>query len=395
MREAKDRTDLIMPMQNFLEPSLAVAMNELRQLRRSRARLMLSLVVIPLFFTSALGGASGGEGTRFSVTASIPMAFVDDDLSVASGRLYQALVRSGDFNRLIQGYRVENAVTALGTGRVFAAIIVPKGFQKELDNNQVSRIVLCIDDGEPFLGDTIQANLQSALRDFDARLEIYSPKENASSNILVVQKGRAFSGFAVGMTIVLAVVQIFATFYEIAGGISRDREEGTYARLLLSPAGVGSIVLGKTLYDLVLNIIRTLTVLGISTTLYGAQLNTDLGSVLAISLLIALVTMGFGFAVSSLKVGVRAVVILEFFLVLFLFSFSGIIIDRELFRGYSAIVSSLLPWSYGFEALRSMNLAGRSLLDLTYHLQVIVASIIVFYVASYVLLNLSRERLVT
>jgi len=203
-----------------------------------------------------------------------------------------------------------------------------------------------------------------------------------------------FSGFAVGLTIILGLVTIFATFYEIAGGMSKECEDGTYARLLLSPISLGAIMVGKTLYDLVLNTVRTLVVVGLAVYAYGARPNTDFGTILALSLLIALLTIGFAFLISSLGAGVRAVIIIEFFLVLFLFAFSGFIIDRELLRGISSTISYSLPWAYGIEMLRRTLLIGQPLLSLIKQLLFVAGSIAAFYGLSYLLLRLSRERLV-
>jgi len=153
-------------------------------------------------------------------------------------------------------------------------------------------------------------------------------------------------------------------------------------------------MIGKTLFDLVLNVIRTLFVLGISVYLYGARPNTDFGTIMVLSLMMALLTMGFGFMISSLGVGVRAVIIIEFFLVLFLFAFSGFMIDSELLRGISKSISYALPWTYGIETLKRAILMGQPLLTLTTQLRFIILSTAAFYGLSYILLRLSHERLV-
>jgi ABC-2 type transport system permease protein len=133
--------------------------------------------------------------------------------------------------------------------------------------------------------------------------------------------------------------------------------------------------------------------LGLAVFLYGARPNTDLATILVASLIVALVTMGFGFLASALRVGPRAVVIVEFFLVLFLFAFSGLIIDRELLRGVSREISYILPWTYGFEILRRTVLVGRPLFSLTSALLFVVGATILFYVVSYVIFALARERI--
>lgn len=382
-----------MQVLNHLYDIQAVISNEFRVFRHNKASIVLSLLILPLFFTSALGGASGRAGAHFSPIAHLPIAFIDNDLSVASGRLYRVLASSGDFNNLVQGYREENAIATLGTGRIYAAIIIPQGFQEKLVRNQSSSIICYVDDGEPGLSNQLIPALQKNVQEFNPLLDIQPVSEGGLTSITILQKGTIYSGFAVGLTVILGLVVIFATFYEIAGGMSHEREEGTYARLLVSPISLGAIMIGKTLFDLILNLIRTFIVLGFATYVYGAQLNTDLGTLLAIVLLISLLTMGFGFLISSLGSGVRTVVIIEFFLVLFLFAFSGFIIDRELMRGVSKTVAYLLPWSYGIEVLRRTTLVGQSLWILTYQLQIIGIGIIIFYVAAYVLLALSRERL--
>lgn len=376
----------------LLRDLLAVAGNESRQFWRNRTAILISLVILPLFFTVSLGAAGGGATTRFSPTANIPIAFIDNDLSTDSSRLLQTLRSSGDFNNLLLGYREDSALAVLGTGKIYAAIVVPEGFHNHLANNQTSKIILYADDGEPGVGDQISATLRTVVQDFNPRVEV-QPERRGLSQVEIVQKGALFSSFNIGLVVVLGVVQIFATFYEIAGGMSREREDGTLARLLVSPTGLVPIMLGKTLFDSVLATIRTFIVLGLSVYMFGARPSTDLATLVIVSLIVALLTMGFGFVVSALRVGARAVVIVEFFLVLFLFAFSGLVIDKELLRGLSKAISNILPWAYGFEILRRTVLIGRPLLTLASDLQIILAATVIFYVVSYAIFALSRERL--
>jgi ABC-2 type transport system permease protein len=376
----------------LLSDAIAVAGNELRQFRRNRTAILISLIVLPLFFTLTIGASSGGATTHFSPTAGIPIAFIDNDASTDSGRLLQSLRSSGDFNNLILGYREENALALLGSGKIYAAIVVPDGFQNNLANNQTSNIIVYADDSEPGVADQISTTLSGDVQNFNPNVEVQA-KTSGLGQIEVVRKGASFSGFNVGLVVVLGVVQIFASFYEIAGGMSREREDGTIARLLVSPSGVASVMLGKTLFDSVLTAARTFIVLGIAVFLFGARPNTDLGTLLFVSLIIALMTMGFGFLVSVIRVGQRAVVIIEFFLVLFLFAFSGLLIDSELLRGISKDISYALPWNYGFQILRRTVLIGSPLTSLAGNVLFVLGATVLFYMVAYAIFAFSRERL--
>jgi len=387
-----------MSVATFLSDSIAVAENEFRQFRRNRSAILISLVVLPLFFTVSLGAGQGGAGTTFSPTANIPIGFVDNDNSLASLRLWQTLTSSPDFHNLVQSYDEQAAIAELGTKRIYAVIVVPKGFQNDLENGNQARVILYTDDSEPGVSDQIQSTLTSYVQNFDPNAEVQPHlsqlQRQSVAGVGIITKGAVFAGFNIGLTTVLAIVQIFAGFYEIAGGISREREDGTYARLMVSPIPIGSIVLGKTMFDVLLTLIRTFTVLGISVYGYGAKPNTDLFTLLALSLIVALVTMGIGFVAASLKLGQRAVVIIEFFLILFLFAFSGLIIDINLLVGASQIVGSLLPFTYAFDALKRTILLGRPLLSLTFDLEYLIGSILASYAIALVLLHISRERLI-
>ena len=387
-----------MSIKIFLSDSIAVAENEFRQFRRNRSAILISLVVLPFFFTAALGAGQGGAGSTYSPTARIPIAWVDNDNSLASVRLWQTLATSPDFRNLVEGYTEQGALAQLGTKRIYAVIVVPKGFQNDLESGNQARILLYTDDSEPGMSDQIESTLTSYTQNFDPNVEVQpylsQLQRQSVAGVGIVTKGATFAGFNIGLTTVLAIVQIFAGFYEIAGGMSREREEGTYARLLVSPVPIGSIMLGKTLFDILLSVIRTFTVLGLSVYGYGARPNTDILTLLALSLIIALVTMGIGFVVAALKMGQRAVVIIEFFLILFLFAFSGLIIDSNLLVGVSQVISYLLPFTYAFDALKRTVLLGRPLLSLTYDLEYMIGSIIASYVIAFVLLHFSRERLI-
>ena len=387
-----------MSASEFLRDSIAIAGNSFRQFRRSRSSILISLVVLPLFFTASLGAGQGGAGSTYSPTAGIPIAFVDNDLSLASLRLWQTLTSSPDFPHLIQSYNEQSAIAALGSKRYYAVIVVPKGFQNDLENGHQARLELYTDDSEPGVSDQIQSTLSGYVQNFNPNIEVQAfltKLQKQSLQVEIIQKGATFAGFNIGLTVVLAVTQIFACFYEIAGGFSREREEGTYARLLVSPIPIAAIVLGKTIFDTFLSIIRTFIVLGLAIYGYGARPNTDFFTLLALSLLITFVTMGLGFVAAAMKLGQRAVVIVEFFLILFLFAFSGLIIDKELLVGVSQVVANLLPFTYAFDALRRTVLLGRPLLTLATDLEYMIGSSIVFYALSYVWLIKSRERLIT
>ena len=388
-----------MSISRTIDDSIAIAANEFRQFRRNRSAVLISLIILPLFFTVALGAGRGSAGKAYYPTANIPIAFVDQDNTLASFRFYQTLRDSEDFHKFIQMNNAQAAVAELGSENIYAVVVVPFGFQNNLENGFQASILLYTDDSEPSLTSQIQASLTEYAQTFNPNLGLQPvltpPLRESIGPILVVDKSIIFPTFDNGLVIILGIVQIFACFYEIAGGIARDREDGTFARMVVSPIKTVALLLGKTMFDLVLATARTFIVVGIAIFVYHASPNADLGTILALSLLLALLTMGLGFIVSALKVSTRTVVIMEFFIVLSLFAFSGLVVDRDLLPGIAQVIATYLPFSYGFDALRQTILVGRPLLSLTTDIQIIVGTSACFYILSLIMFAKFKERLAT
>ena len=388
-----------MSVSRIIDDSFAIAANEFRQFRRNRSAVLISLIILPLFFTVALGAGRGSAGKQYYPTANIPIAFVDQDNTPASFLFYQTLHNSEDFHKFIQMNNAQAAIAELGSEKIFAVIVVPKGFQNNLDNGFQASVLLYTDDSEPSLTSQIQASLTEYSQTFDPNLGfqpvLTPPLRESIGPILVVDKSIIFPTFDNGLVIILGIVQIFACFYEIAGGVARDREDGTFARMVVSPIKTVALLLGKTTFDLILATARTFIVVGIAIFAYHASPNADLGTILALSLLLALLTMGLGFIVSALKVSTRTVVIMEFFIVLSLFAFSGLVVDRDLLPGIAQMIATYLPFSYGFDALRQTILVGRPLLSLTTDIQIIVGTTACFYILSLIMFAKFKERLAT
>lgn len=376
-----------MSVRDFAIDVFAVAWSEFRQLGRNRTAMLISLVVLPSFFIFALGamGGSFGGGARTSgAAAAVRIAFVDNDGSMASAQLFDALSKSGDFDNLVEGYTEDSTISALAKGDIYAAIVVPKGFKEELFEHRQGSIIVYVNDSEPGLSDAVLSSLRKYVR-------ILSSTE---AEVKVISKGRILSSFDTGLPIVLGVVQIFATFYEIAGGMSRSREEGIYPRLLLTRTSLWALIFGKTLYVSSLGVIRTFLVVGVAVYGWGAHPSTGIETILLLSLLVALVTMGFAFFVSAFRISSRAVVILDLFLFMLIIAFSGLSVEGEMMFGLSKAISTILPWSYGFDALRRAVLIGEPLASISFDLEVAVATITLFYVSAYAFLSLARERLI-
>jgi ABC-2 type transport system permease protein len=115
---------------------LAILRTCFRSLRRDRAAFILSFVV-PIAFFTIFGIIFGGQ--RMAATPRENVIVVDEDQSVASGRLVRGLLREPSLNAWTRpsrkqgeppapNYTAAGAEAAVKSGEAPAAIIIPRGF---------------------------------------------------------------------------------------------------------------------------------------------------------------------------------------------------------------------------------------------------------------------------
>jgi len=117
---------------------LAVAVKEMRQIRRDR-RSLLILLFVPAFFLLVYGYA-----LNFDIR-NIRLAVQDDDRSSASREVISAFVNSGYFD-LVADVRSQEQITDLmNHGSARAIVVIPSGLQRDLLGGQTVPVQVLLD----------------------------------------------------------------------------------------------------------------------------------------------------------------------------------------------------------------------------------------------------------
>jgi ABC-2 type transport system permease protein len=155
--------------------------------------------------------------------------------------------------------------------------------------------------------------------------------------------------------------------------ISRERERGTFARLLLSPVNIISIYTGKTVATVILTAVRT-TLMLIIFVLMGLTIRGNILLIYLITSLIAVFTLSLGLVLSSRIRGSSTLTVLEIALTFPLFELAGVFQSPELLASGGRAIAWILPWTYGNEALRRVIYLGLGLHAISGDLLVLLIS---------------------
>ncbi len=366
-------------MNHFISDTIAIAIKELKQLRRDPVSLLLTIL-----FPIILIGIFIVISSAFSATThNIPVVVADLDHSAASKELLDKLTTSPDLRVTQMVQTQEQAFQAVTSGQAVGAVVIPQGFGRDIarghaflvtetDNSKATSAALA--------SGAVDQAIQEVLQESQFGYLSFGVKIASVEVITTPISGRPSTGDPI-LPGFLGMIAILGAFDDITNAITRERERGTFPRLILSPVSMFAIYSGKMVATVVLTILRTALML-IIFRLDGLVIRGNLLLIFITTTLIAIFTLSLGLVMSSRIRSSATLTVLEIAMTFPLFSLAGTTQSPLLLAPGGAAIAYSLPWTYGNDALRriiylglGMNAIGGDLLIL------LVSSVILMPVA--------------
>jgi ABC-2 type transport system permease protein len=357
--------------------SVAIASKEIRQLGRDPVSLILTfmfpIMLIGIFIVIA--------GAFSAPSYNILVVVADLDGSPASTFLVDKMTTS-PIIRVTQLLPSEDqALHLVETGDVMGAVIVPQGFGQLLLTTGRAFIVIQTDNSKITAPILIQAAVNREAQNLLSTSGAEFGIKQASVGVIVKPiSGRPPTGDTI-LPGFLGMIAILGAFDDIVNAISRERERGTFPRLLLSPVNIFSIYTGKMVATVLLTALRT-TLMLIIFVLMGLVVHGNILLVYLTTSLIAVFTLSLGLVMSARIRGSSTLTVLEIALTFPLFELAGVFQSPELLASGGRAIARMLPWTYGNEALRRVIYLGLGL-------DAIAGDLLVLFLSSVIMMPIA------
>ncbi len=276
----------------------AVVKKEFLQIRRDRLILFMLVffpTVLLLFF---------GYVLSFDVR-NVKLGLLDLDGSDRSRSFIQTLGRSEYFRPEASFLHHDEVDAALQSGRIKAAVVIPRGFGEDLERGRTARVQGLIDGSDGREAGIVQGYLQAFATSFgqDVVAE-WAAGLNRSLVVPVVPEARIWYNPELKSTPYL-IAGLIVFIFMITGTIStslsvvRERERGTMEQLLVSPLSPGSVIIGKTLPYLGISAVSTVIILLAGRIVFGLEIKGSIPLLALASLLFLLAALGQGILIST------------------------------------------------------------------------------------------------
>lgn len=357
----------------------AVALKELRQIRRDRRTLAI-LVVIPTFFLFLYGYA-----LNFDIR-NVQLAVDDRDHTSESRGVIAAFAESAYFDIVATPSTPAEGDALIDAGAAKVLLVVPAGFGRAVRAGDIAQVQVILDGDNATSATTILGYATAVLRQVSAA---WAAVPEAG---LVMVEPRVWYNPELRSTVFLvpgliAFISMITAVVSTALSIVREEERNTIEQIRMAPLSTPAFVVGKTVPYLILSQVGATAIILAAMVFFDLPMNGSWISLMVVLAVFLVGALGTGLFVSTvadsqeMAFQVAALVAMLPTLIL-----SGFIFPIASMPLALQVVSTVVPARHFLVALRGIVLKGLGLAD-------VWPSVVALAAFGVVILALSAVRL--
>jgi ABC-2 type transport system permease protein len=339
-----------MTIKTELMDSLIVAKKEFKILFRKKwlvVPLFLFPIIMIVFFGYGMGGA----------VKNAPILIVNDDTGRASSSLIQEI---GSYTPKYDGNPMfsvtytkdmsqSEAESKIDSGLYKGVLLIPSDYSDSIAKNESTNLTL--------LTDSSDTTTSSIIINFMRQL--FSKTGSVTLNIPSVYGDLEYLDFLTPGIIALTV--FMGSVATTGSAIAGEKEDGTLIRMLMTPVSKRSVILGKTIYQLILQLARAVVLIFAAYLLVGFHMN---GSWLTIALVLIVFTLGgvgMGIVMSSRVEDMESFFQLNMLVTMPSMFVTGVFFPLSSVPNWMRYIAYCLPLTYAIDAMRAIMIKGQGL----------------------------------
>ena len=312
---------------NFFSRIHALVRKEFQSLLSTKSGRML--LVVPVIIQTAL--------FPFAATLEVKnasLAVFNEDRGRASVEMMQRFAASGAFTRITPVWSAEQLDEAIGTREALLAVHIPADFSRKLATGEASPVQVILDGRRSNSSQIAFSYLQSVLDGFlkDRAMAVgrVMPSEIIARNWFV--PNLEYTCFI--LPSLVAIITTIGSLIVTALSVAREREQGTFEQLLVSPLSPEMIMLGKAVPAVAVGFFQATLILIAAVFIYHIPFRGNLVLLYGAMFFYALALVGVGLFISSISKTQQ-----QAFLGAFVFMVPAILLS-----GYTAPVENMPLW---------------------------------------------------
>lgn len=358
-----------MTIKTELKDAIMIARKEFKILFRKKW-LLFPLLLFPIIMIVFFGYGMGGT------VKNSPILIINDDTGRASGPLVQEIAMftpKYDSNPMFSVTYTRDMSQSEGKSKIDAGIykavlIIPQDYSERLSKNESTTLTLLTDSSDTTTSTSIINTIRQLL------------VKNGPVTLDVPNIYGKFLEYLDFLTPGIIALTVFMGSVATTGSaIAGEKEDGTLVRMLMTPISKRSVILGKTIYQLILQLARAVILIFAAFLLVGFHMN---GSWLLVALVLIIFTLGgvgLGIVMSTRVEDMESFFQLNMLITMPSMFITGVFFPLSSIPNWMRYIAYCLPLTYAIDAMRIIMIKGGGMNDLSYNMIILTLFAIVTF----------------
>ncbi|VFR96777.1 ABC transport system, permease component YbhR [plant metagenome] len=298
-----------------------------------------------------------GYGATYDLT-NVPYAVLDQSRGAYSTELMARLDGTGVFHRVATLQNSRQIAEPVDAGDALLVIHVPPDFERKLTSGEPAPLQIILDGRNSTTAGAAAGQIRTIVDDFNRR-------HGMGTQLPVTVTARAWHNpnLETRWNIVpglIASLSMMQTMMLAALAVAREREQGTFDQLLVTPYTPMMILAGKALPAIAIGLLQSSLILAIALYWFAIPLSGNLLVLYAGLTLFTIAVVGIGLSVSALSANMQQAMLYTFVLLMPLVLLSGLATPVRNMPEALQIATYVNPLRFAIDLVRRVYLEGAS-----------------------------------
>lgn len=336
-----------------------------------------------LIAPALIQGLLFGYGATYELTHA-PYAVLDQSRGDASAELLRRIDGTGVFTREAVLGTAQDIAPAIEDGNALLVLSFPADFEAQLASNQAAPLQLILDGRNSSTAAAAAAQISAIVTDYNqqrgggAQVKVerrawFNPNLESRWNI---------------MPALIASLSMLQTMLVAALSVAREREQGTFDQLLVTPLTPMQILIGKAVPSILVGLAQSTIILLIVRWWFQIPIAGSPWLLYLGLLSFTVAAVGIGLSISAVSVNMQQAMLYTFLLLMPLMMLSGLLTSVRNMPEVLQIGTYANPLRFGVDLVRRVYLEGAGFGDIAFDfVPMLVISAITLPLAAWLFRN--------
>jgi ABC-2 type transport system permease protein len=292
----------------------------------------------------------------------VPYAVIDQDRSAASRELLAKLDGSGVFQRVADVYRAEDMKRLIDERRVLLVIRIDRDFERRLRSGQTADVQVIADGRNSNTAGTALLYVGTIVEGFNA--DWRTSHGQAAPPVQLTVRAWYNPNLVTRWHMIpslIGTLTMLQTMLLTAMSVAREREQGTFDQLLVTPFRPFEIMAGKALPSILIGLIQATNILLVAQLWFRIPFAGSFLTLYVGLILFLLAAVGIGLLLSAIAATMQQAMLYSFLVMMPFALLSGLATPLENIPSGLQVVTLLNPLRYAIEISERVYLEGADL----------------------------------